>query len=273
MYVTNLLRRLQLLRQWTASLTVLLGLRSLLLLIKLNLLLVQLLARSQIEVVDYVRNVGHAVAGLRALRKLAALVMLLLLLVLEVSLDLRYLRAAILALAVLSRHEAFTVETLSEPLLLVAVDEAGAHLLTLSRIQSTRTLEALVVGHAILTASHLRHVYVSRVLRRDAAGVLVAQVDICRVTLVQLLQVLRRQVLLSRLLHLIRVGLQPWVDQRLLHIERLLLAVLRSLSFRLLRLVLLLQLRLSGIKAGVVNLVSGARRYSTLRGHLTIVVG
>ena len=82
-------------------------------------------------------------------------------LILEVRLDLRYLGAAILALAVLSRHEAFTVETLSEPLLLVAVDEAGAHLLALARVQSTRALEALVVGYSVLAASHLSHVHAS----------------------------------------------------------------------------------------------------------------
>ena len=84
-------RSLQLLRQWTSCLTVLLCLRSLLLLVQLNLLLVQLLAGRQIKVVNYVRYVGHAVARLRALRKLAALTHLLLLLILKVGLDLRYL--------------------------------------------------------------------------------------------------------------------------------------------------------------------------------------
>ena len=117
-----------------------------------------MLARSQVEVVDYVRDVGHAVAGLRALGQLTALVHLLLLLILEVCLDLRYLGAAILALTVLSRHETFTVEALREPLLLVAVDEAGTHLLALARVQSTRALEALVVCYSVLAASHLRHV-------------------------------------------------------------------------------------------------------------------
>lgn len=84
-------RSLQLLRQWTSCLTVLLCLRSLLLLVQLNLLLVQLLAGRQVKVVNYVCYVGHAVARLRALRKLAALTRLLLLLILKVSLDLRYL--------------------------------------------------------------------------------------------------------------------------------------------------------------------------------------
>ena len=57
-------RSLQLLRQRTSCLTILLCLRSLLLLVQLNLLFVQLLAGSQVKVVNYVRYVGHAVAWL-----------------------------------------------------------------------------------------------------------------------------------------------------------------------------------------------------------------
>ena len=56
------------------------------------------------------------------------------------------------------------METLCEPLLLVAVDEAGAHLLALARVQSTRALETLVVGDPVLTTSHLCHVHAGRVL-------------------------------------------------------------------------------------------------------------
>lgn len=76
------------------------------------------------------------------------------------------------------------MESLRKSLLLVAVDEAGAHLLALARVQSTGALEALVVGDALLATSHLIHVHATRVLRGDAAGVLVAQVYVGSVTLV-----------------------------------------------------------------------------------------
>lgn len=57
------------------------------------------------------------------------------------------------------------MKTLCESLLVVAVDEASAHLLALARVQPTRALEALVVGDTLLTTSHLGHVQAGRVLR------------------------------------------------------------------------------------------------------------
>ena len=94
--VGTLLVILYLLREWPDSLTILL-------LIQLELLLVQLLARSQVEVHDHIRDVRHSILAIRVVRRVNAHLLLVLLLlsvvhVLHVSLDLRPFSASFLAL-------------------------------------------------------------------------------------------------------------------------------------------------------------------------------
>lgn len=210
-------RSLELLRQWATALTGLLRLSRLLLLVQLDLLLVQLLARRQVEIVNDVRDVGHAISRLRALGQLAALAKLLLLLVLEVRLDLRDLS---FALSIFSLHEALAVQALRHALLLLIVNEASAHLLALARVQAARALEALVVRDALLTTTNLSHARAaSRVLWRHASRRLITQVHLNGLALLVLLEVLRGQVLGARLLYLVRVRLQPRVDERLLDVQ------------------------------------------------------
>lgn len=123
----------------------------------------QLLARCQIEIINYVGNICNTITWLLALCLRTLGTMLLLLLVLEICLDLRNLRLTI-AFSILALHVTLAMRSLSQAFLFMIFYETRTHLLTLARVKPTCALESFVVTYTVLASTNLGHIDTSRTL-------------------------------------------------------------------------------------------------------------
>ena len=172
---------LQLLWERSTTLRVLLLLSSLLLLIQFDLLFMQLLARSEIEIINYVGNIGNTITWLLTLCRLTWSTMLLL--VLEICLNLRNLRLTI-AFSIVTLNVTLAMWSLSQAFLFMTFYETRTHLLTLTRVKATSALESFVVTDTVLTSTNLGHINASRTLGWYTTSIGIAQVCIGTFTIV-----------------------------------------------------------------------------------------